>query len=144
MTIENWVTFPSGLDWSGESLVISVPADSSSCRVLCCAVQGAAAALGGRRAGETARQAVSAACMLVLGGDRLGGHITVRMTADSQRVTAEVTSDVPRPPSRDELDARLAERLLSGFAEQWSIEPACLGGLGPAHRVWLQFRDARP
>jgi hypothetical protein len=144
MTIENWVTLSRGIEGSGESLVISVPAESSACRVLCCAVQGAAAALGGRGVGERARQAVSAACALVLGDDSVGGRLTVRMTADAERVTAEVMSDLPRPPSHDELDARLAERLLSGFAERWSIEPALLGGVGPAHRVWLQVRQALP
>ena len=142
MTIENWTIGPR-VDAGGDYLAMSVPADRSASRVLCCAVQGAAAALGGPRAGENARQAVSAACALLLGEDDVGGHLTVRMTADTDRITAEVVGELPRRPSHEALDADLAERLLSGFSESWTVEPARLHGAGSPHRVWLQIHRAR-
>jgi hypothetical protein len=138
MTIENWTTGPH-VDGGGDCLAMSVPADRSASRVLCYAVQGAAAALGGRGVGENARQAVSAACSLLLGEDGVGGRLTVRITADSDGITAEVVGELPRRPSHDPLDADLAERLLSGYADRWIIEPASLHGRGSPHRVWLQL-----
>jgi hypothetical protein len=139
MTIENWVTVPHAFDPGDELLMMSVPADPLASRVLCGAVQGAAAALGGRGVGEDARQAVSAACVLVLGNDDVGGRLTVRVTADADHVTAEVVGDLPRSPSHDELVSNLAERLLAGFSEHCVIEPANPVGGGSVHRVWLQL-----
>jgi len=139
MTIENWATEPRALDPGDELLVMSVPADRLASRVLCGAVQGAAAALGGRGVGEDARQAVSAACALVLGNDEVGGRLTVRVTAESDRVTAEVVGDLRRTPSYDELVTGLAERLLAGFSDRSVIEPSNPAGGGSVHRVWLQF-----
>src|SRR3954451_21458359 len=73
MTIENWVPGTAGVDGAGDYLELSVPAECAASRVLCCAVQGAVAALSDSRVGESARQAVSAACALVLGDDGVGG-----------------------------------------------------------------------
>jgi hypothetical protein len=63
------------------------------------------------------------------------------MTTDSDRVTAEVVGELPRLSSHDDLDRRLAERLLAGFSERSRIEAARVNDAGSVQRVWLQFRD---